>query len=47
LFFVRENGELEELTQENWYKGFTASAGKEEKGELRSYPSTSPTTPRR
>ena len=35
LFFVRRNGELGELTQENWYKGFAASAGKEEKGELR------------
>jgi hypothetical protein len=35
LFFVRKNGELGELSQENWYKGFTASAGKEEKGELR------------
>jgi len=35
LFFVRKDGELGELTQENWYKGFTASAGREEEGELR------------
>jgi Putative lumazine-binding len=35
LFFVRKNGELGELTQENWYKGFAASTGKEEKGEPR------------
>jgi hypothetical protein len=35
LFFVRKNGELGELMQENWYKGFAASARKEEKGELR------------
>jgi Putative lumazine-binding len=35
LFFVRKNGELGELTQENWYKGFVASTAKEEKGELR------------
>ncbi len=35
LFFVRKNGELGQLTQEQWYKGFAASAGKEEHGELR------------
>lgn len=35
LLFGRKNGELGALTQEQWYKGFAASAGKEEKGELR------------
>ena len=35
LFFAKKNGELGALTQEQWYKGFAASAGKEEKGELR------------
>ena len=35
LFFVRKNGELGQLTQEQWYKGFAANAGKEEPGELR------------
>lgn len=35
LFFVRKNGGLGQLTQQDWYKGFTASAGKEEQGELR------------
>jgi hypothetical protein len=35
LFFVRKNGEMGELTQEQWYKGFAASAGQEEKGDLR------------
>jgi len=35
LFFVRKNGELGQLTQEQWYKGFAAIAGKEEHGELR------------
>lgn len=35
LLFVRKNGELGQLTQEQWYKGFAANAGKEEKGELR------------
>jgi hypothetical protein len=35
LFFVRKNGELGQLTQEQWYKGFAANAGKEEQGELR------------
>ena len=34
LFFVRKNGELGQLTQEQWYKGFEKSAGKEEKGDL-------------
>ena len=35
LFFVRKNGELGELTQEQWYRGFASSAGKEEPGDLR------------
>ena len=35
LFFVRKNGELGQLTQEQWYKGFAGNAGKEEQGELR------------
>ena len=35
LFFVRKNGELGELTQEQWYQGFAANAGKEEQGGLR------------
>ena len=34
LFFVRKNGELGELSQEQWHKGFAANAGKEEKGDL-------------
>src|SRR5580765_1504443 len=35
LFFVKKDGQLGQLTQEQWYKGFEASAGKEEKGDLR------------
>lgn len=35
LFWVKPNGQLGQLTQEEWYKGFAASAGKEEKGELK------------
>jgi protease I len=35
LFFVKKDGSLGSLTQEDWYKGFAASAGKEEEGELR------------
>lgn len=34
LFFVKKNGELGQLTQAEWYKGFEGSAGKEETGEL-------------
>jgi hypothetical protein len=34
LFFVRKNEELGQLAQEQWYKGFEKSAGKEEKGDL-------------
>jgi hypothetical protein len=33
LFFVKRD-QLEQLTQEQWYKGFVASAGQEEKGDL-------------
>ena len=35
LFFVQKDGSLGQLTQEDWYKGFAASAGKEEPGDLR------------
>src|SRR5580765_999152 len=34
LFFVKKDGSLGQLTQEQWYKGFEASAGKEEQGSL-------------
>lgn len=34
LFFVKKDGTLGQLTQEQWYKGFAASAGKEEQGTL-------------
>src|SRR6266550_4960399 len=33
LFFVRKD-QLGQLTQEQWYKGFVASAGQEERGDL-------------
>ena len=35
LYWVKPDGSLGRLTQEDWYKSFTASAGKEEQGELR------------
>lgn len=35
LYFVAKGGTLGQLSQEDWYKGFTASAGKEEEGDLR------------
>ncbi len=35
LFFVGRDGKLGEYTQESWYKGFVANAGKEEAGNLR------------
>jgi len=35
LFFVTRDGKLGQLTQEDWYKTFAASAGKEEEGDLR------------
>ena len=34
LFFVKKDGSLGALTQEQWYKGFASSAGKEEEGTL-------------
>ena len=34
LFFVKKDGSLGTLTQEQWYKGFASSAGKEEEGTL-------------
>ena len=35
LFFVSRDGHLGQLSQTEWYRGFTATAGKEEEGELR------------
>ena len=35
LFFVKRDGQLGQLTQEQWYKGFATNAGQEEKGDLR------------
>ena len=35
LFFVKNDGQLGQLTQPQWYEGFAASAGKEEKGDLK------------
>ena len=35
LFWVRRDGTLGQLTQADWYRGFAASAGKEEPGDLR------------
>ena len=35
LYFVNRDGTLGELTQARWYTMFAASAGKEEKGDLR------------
>ncbi len=35
LYFVGRDGHLGQLTQADWYKGFAASAGKEEQGDLR------------
>jgi hypothetical protein len=34
LIFVKRDGQLGTLTQEQWYKGFASSAGQEEKGDL-------------
>ena len=34
LFFVKRDGTLGQLSQEDWYKGFANVAGKEEQGEL-------------
>ncbi|HEV8123012.1 MAG TPA: nuclear transport factor 2 family protein [Gemmatimonadales bacterium] len=35
LYFVNRDGSLGQLSQADWYRGFAASAGKEEQGELR------------
>ncbi len=35
LLFVKNDGQLGQLTQSQWYEGFAASAGKEEKGDLK------------
>ena len=35
LYFVSRDGSLGQLSQADWYRGFAASAGKEEQGELR------------
>lgn len=35
LFFVRRDGQLGQLGQEDWYAGFAKTAGQEEKGDLR------------
>ena len=35
LYWVKGDGTQGELSQEEWYKGFAASAGKEEQGDLR------------
>ena len=35
LYWRKADGTRGELTQEAWYKGFAASAGKEEEGDLR------------
>lgn len=35
LWWIKRDKQLGQLTQEQWYKGFAASAGQEEKGELK------------
>jgi hypothetical protein len=35
LLFVNKDGSLGQLSQEDWYKMFAGSAGKEEEGDLR------------
>ena len=35
LLFLNKNGSLGQLSQEEWYKMFAGSAGKEEEGDLR------------
>lgn len=35
LLFVKKDGTLGQLTQEQWYRGFATVAGKEEEGALR------------
>ena len=34
LYFVKRDGTLGQLSQEDWYKGFAGVAGKEEQGDL-------------
>lgn len=34
MLFVKRDGSLGQLTQEDWYKGFRDVAGKEEEGDL-------------
>ncbi|MES2297603.1 MAG: nuclear transport factor 2 family protein [Pseudomonadota bacterium] len=34
LYFVKKDGSAGQLTQEQWYKGFEGSAGKQEEGAL-------------
>jgi hypothetical protein len=34
LIWVRRDGTMGQLSQADWYKGFAASAGKEEEGDL-------------
>lgn len=34
LYWIKKDGAIGQLTQDEWYKGFAASAGKEEAGEL-------------
>ncbi len=35
LFWIRRDGQLGQLSQDDWYRGFAGSAGKEEAGSLR------------
>ena len=35
LYFVKKDGSLGQLTQEQWYAGFAPNAGREEEGDLR------------
>ena len=35
LLFVKKDGSLGQLSQQDWYKMFAGSAGKEEKGDLK------------
>jgi hypothetical protein len=35
LYWVKGDGTQGELSQDDWYKGFAANAGKEEKGDLK------------
>ncbi len=35
LYFLKKDGSLGQLTQEQWYEGFAKSAGQEEAGDLK------------